>query len=388
MKLSYILFFILISHIGICDKYVWNMKAPFPSFARHRCAAFSIGNKGYMGIGHINSGGISDDYQDWWEFDPATNSWSQKADYPKNRYGTATFVIGNKGYMGTGRKQGGPDQQEFYEYDPITNIWTQKTDFPIISGGNVGFSINNYGYMGLSTGVGLYKYDPIIDSWSAVTTTITADDYSSCFVINNKAYIQPAYTNSLVMYDPATGLSIGKANFIGLTRYGACSFSLKNIGYVGLGAYLTDYKDFYYYDPVLDSWDTIPKAFPGVRRHYVPSFVIGDNAFFGTGTNGTNLGDMWGYEWKVSVGVSKIQNENDIIIYPNPAHEFITISISENNLIDNSVFKIFNLTGQEVLTQTIYTNKTLIDVKPISKGIYVYTLINRNKTISKKIIIN
>ena len=97
---------------------------------------------------------------------------------------------------------------------------------------------------------------------------------------------------------------------------------------------------------------------------------------------------MWGYEWKVSVGVWNIQNENDIIIYPNPAHEFITISISENDLIDNSVFKIFFFFWQEVLTQTIYTNKTLIDVKHISKGIYVYTLINSNKTISKKIIIN
>ena len=57
--------------------------------------------------------------------------------------------IGTKGYIGTGSGTG----QQFYEYNPATDAWTQKANF----GGNVrtehvaGFSICGKGYMG--TGV-------------------------------------------------------------------------------------------------------------------------------------------------------------------------------------------------------------------------------------------
>jgi N-acetylneuraminic acid mutarotase len=389
MKKTIILFaLMLISLAGFCDKFVWNQKANYPSFPRHRCAAFSIGNKGYMGIGHINSGLISDDYHDWWEFDPATNSWTQKADYPVDRYGTATFVIGNKGYMGTGQKQGAPDQKEFYQYDPISNIWTQKADFPMTSAGNLGFAINGMGYMGISSGTGLYRYDPTLDTWTAISTPITSSDYGSIFVIANKAYIVPAYSSALYMFDPITGLTTNKAPFIGPIRYGSSSFTLKGQGYIGLGDYLTSYKDFYFYEPSTDIWDTIPKAFPGVRRFYAPSFVIGDNAYFGTGTNGTNLGDMWAYEWKISVGINEINTDNTISIYPNPTSDFLNFKIANTN--SPLTFKLFSLSGKAIFNIEINQSLLSCDVSSIADGIYIATIFDENDNLlfSKQLIIN
>ena len=380
--------FMLISLAGICDKFVWNQKANYPNFPRHRCAAFSIGNKGYMGIGHINSGLISDDYHDWWEFDPATNSWTQKADYPVDRYGTATFVIGNKGYMGTGQKQSAPDQKDFYEYDPITNIWTQKADFPMTSAGNLGFAINGMGYMGISSGTGLYRYDPTLDTWTAVSTPITSSDYGSIFVISNKAYIVPAYSTALYMFEPLTGLTTNKAPFIGPIRYGSSSFALKGQGYIGFGDYLTTYKDFYFYEPSTDSWDTIPKAFPGGRRFYAPSFVIGDNAFIGTGTNGTNLGDMWAYEWKISVGIKEAIKQNEVSVFPNPTSDFINIKIP--NFTSDLILKLFTISGKEIVVKEINQSLFSCDITSVASGIYFVAIIDKNQHIlfNEKLIIN
>ena len=40
---------------------------------------------------------------DFWEYDPSTNTWTQKADFGGTARNWAVgFSIGNKGYIGTG----------------------------------------------------------------------------------------------------------------------------------------------------------------------------------------------------------------------------------------------------------------------------------------------
>ena len=89
------------------------------------------------------------DIKDFWEYDPAANTWTQKADFGGGTRSQAVgFSIGNKGYIGTG-KEDWAYKRDFWEYDPATDTWTQKADF----GGTarcdaVGFSIGNKGYLG------------------------------------------------------------------------------------------------------------------------------------------------------------------------------------------------------------------------------------------------
>ena len=41
--------------------------------------------------------------KDFWEYDPAANTWTQKADFGGTaRDGAVGFSIGSKGYIGTG----------------------------------------------------------------------------------------------------------------------------------------------------------------------------------------------------------------------------------------------------------------------------------------------
>src|SRR5438132_1380632 len=96
----------------------WTQKADFGGTPRYGAVGFSIGSKGYLGIG--NDGG-STFKSDFWEYDSATNTWTQKADFGGGpREHAASFTIGSKGYVGTGSN--GPNvRKDLWEYDPTTN---------------------------------------------------------------------------------------------------------------------------------------------------------------------------------------------------------------------------------------------------------------------------
>ena len=96
MKLILVNLFILIGFLSYAE--TWTQKASFGGSARHRTTAFAIGNKGYLGLGHINS--VTNIlYDDFWEYDPASNSWTQIANYPYPCYHSTGFTIGNRANM-------------------------------------------------------------------------------------------------------------------------------------------------------------------------------------------------------------------------------------------------------------------------------------------------
>ena len=149
----------------------WAGKQDLGVNVRSQAVGFSIGSKGYIGSG--SDGGM---YSDFWEYDPSTNVWTQKADFGGGvRKFAVGFSIGNKGYVGTGRDAdiGYYMYNDFWEYNPINNKWTQKANFLGVKRfGAVGFSIGSKGYIG--TGESTYstllkdffEYDPVSDSWS------------------------------------------------------------------------------------------------------------------------------------------------------------------------------------------------------------------------------
>ena len=397
MKKSILVFFIILTSFqGFCDAFVWNVKTGYPGVGRHRSSGIGIGKKVYYGLGHVSSGAVNVGFQDWWEYDPATNSWSQKANYPHQSHGAVGFTIGNKGYMGSGDSETLGAVTDFYEFDPIANTWTAKAPCPLSNDGHVSFAINGLGYLGLgNTGIvgQLYSYNPITNSWSLVTTAMPGSWHGASFVLNNKAYYLPSYSTTLYMFDPATNTVTTKAPFIGVGRIAAAGFSVRGQGYIGLGTTAfdspNDLKDFYFYDPILNMWDTIPKSFPGVRRHFVPCITIGDNVYFGTGTNGTNLADFWAYEWKVAVGINEYSQTNSISIFPNPTSDFINLKINETYIDKFLTIKIHSLDGKEVITENVTEVNHSIPVSSLPKGVYLVSLLSKQDIITtKKIIIN
>jgi len=128
----------------------WTPKAPLPALGRWAPVGFTIGTKGYLGTGRDASNFASNNpLDDFWEYDPITNSWTQKANFGGGpRVGAVGFSIGSYGYIGTGVANT-IQYNDFWEYNPIANTWTQVANV----GGPprsfaVGFSIAGKGYIG------------------------------------------------------------------------------------------------------------------------------------------------------------------------------------------------------------------------------------------------
>jgi len=183
----------------------WTQKANVPGPPRSQAVSFSFGNYGFVATG-------SPSLSDLWEYDPVTNSWIQKANYfagTRTDIDRAVFVVSNKVYMGTGGAPVSIKVNDFWEYDPANDSWSQKSNFPgVPRWGATGFSICGNGYLGLgeaNTGnstVDIWKYDPSANSWGAVSSLpgqIRGDAPS--FVINNKAYIGTGFTGSVFLND-------------------------------------------------------------------------------------------------------------------------------------------------------------------------------------------
>src|SRR4051812_34692652 len=91
----------------------WNPKANFAGVARAGAVGFSIGNKGYIGLGDEYP--VS--YKDFWEYDTATDAWTQKADFGgKGRLYAVAFVIDGKAYVGTGQSDSFPDYTYYKDF--------------------------------------------------------------------------------------------------------------------------------------------------------------------------------------------------------------------------------------------------------------------------------
>lgn len=176
----------------------WTPKANYSASGNnvYRSAATACNGKGYL-IGGRNSWSSNSSIS---EYDPITNAWTLKAPFPGlptssgGRDGGAAFSTFNKVYFGTGRDDSF-FERDFWEFDPSTNTWTRKKDFP--GSGRfcgVGFNINNLGFMGLGTDGGFlkdfYYYDASTDQWNFANNFDGAGRRNAAaFVIGDSAYV-------------------------------------------------------------------------------------------------------------------------------------------------------------------------------------------------------
>jgi N-acetylneuraminic acid mutarotase len=101
----------------------------------------------------------------------------------------------------------------------------------------------------------------------------------------NKGYLYTGDAdNSFYEYTPETNVWTRKADFPGLHRGEAISFSIGNKVYVGGGYY---YNDFYAYDPALNTWSKVPDFnFPiNIAKPGVMVTVMNNRAYVFAGVN-------------------------------------------------------------------------------------------------------
>lgn len=97
MKIVILFFLLTVSVIGKSQCASWVKKANFGGTNRAYATGFVIGGKGYVGTG---SAGAVTYYKDFWQYDTTTNSWTQKANFGGTARNQAiSFTIGSFGVI-------------------------------------------------------------------------------------------------------------------------------------------------------------------------------------------------------------------------------------------------------------------------------------------------
>ena len=327
----------------------WSAKANAPAILYNRtCAiAFAVNGKGYM-IGGINANGFC--MNDVWQYDPGSDSWVQKANFPGGKRASGgSFVIGNKAYYGGGYDTidisgfSAVSKNDFWQYDPSTDTWTAKANIPYDSSyllSPFSFSINGKGY--LSCGhrfkyysSGSYKdtdvsktfeYDPLADTWTQKAPfpgLIRSGGIS--FVLNNIAYCgtgmnDTSTNNTSTCYNDFYSYSpvFNSWDVVTPPAFPARTYSIAAIVSAGK-AYLGT------------GW-----ASPSTTIFYQ---------------------DWWEFKPAINGIVNEDNSEVRLNCYPNPCNRELTIQIPGNNT--SYSYTIYNFVGQKVLENTLPANKSI-----------------------------
>lgn len=377
------------------DSLLWEQKANMEAIARHRCSAFTIGDKGYVGLGHYNSV-VNVAHADFWRYDIATNSWTQIPDFPPGpRYYCYEFVIGENAYVGAGRDVAGVRYNDHWEYSAVTNQWTQKTNFPgSVRAGCKGFTINGIGYAGIGTAQGasddnaMFAYHPTTDTWSPIATFPgTKREAFSVFTINNLGYVTCGENgnqglNDIWEYNPTTDIWTQKADAGPIGRMAPIAFSLNGKGYIMTGAisdWLLDLGDCWEYDPILDTTIQIPD-FEGTKRHFATVFTAQGKAFLNSGTSGINFNDNWKFDPRFKSYNQAHINYDPSITYNNSKSE-VFITLNEKHLNKKLTLKIIDARGIQV-DILVFKGKTVnFNKNNLAAGIYFYIIEDSNERI-------
>lgn len=234
------------------------------NYGRSEGVGFSIGSVGYIGAGYDGSNYM----KDFWKYDPATDSWTQVADFAgSGRYGAYAFALKDKGYVGGGYD--GNYLNDFYQYDPTTDAWTVMPSAGRKREYASAFVINDVAYVVGGRNSTTYPIDFLSfdgTEWTLkrqianVSDDSYDDDYSSIarssastFVLNGKAYLAGGTSGSLLRtvweYDPTTDIWTEKTSFEATARTGAVGVALNGRGFILLGksgsSYFDDINEFF-----------------------------------------------------------------------------------------------------------------------------------------------
>jgi len=230
------------------------------------------------------------------------------------------FAIGPYIYVGGGGHYscGGP-LNSFYRYDPATNSWTARANLPVPLYGAVGASDGTYGYVACgytSAGGGgftntLYRYNPSTNSWTTLSTVPGGVGRESPFMAyyQGKLYIgggaisssvcsQNPYAQDFYAYDIPTNTWTTLANHP-TTNWEGWAVAYNGKIYV-IGEHApcccSCTNQFRYYDIASNTWSAMP-SFPGGNRNDLKPVELNGVLYGGWGKDCpfTYIRDWWAF---------------------------------------------------------------------------------------------
>jgi N-acetylneuraminic acid mutarotase len=209
-------------------------------------------------------------------YDPATDTWTKKADMPTARYALSTSVVNGKIYaIGGARDNNWMELSTVEVYDPATDTWTAKIDMPtarvllatsVLEGQiyAIGGGQNWNEYNGMST---VEAYDPITDNWASKAEMPTGRMVMSTSALDGRIYAiagspgageSNGYqgTSTVEAYDPVTDTWVTEADIP--NPRGRLSTSVVNGRIYAIGG-----SKFWYGNSIGEDYPTVEEYHPG-----------------------------------------------------------------------------------------------------------------------------
>jgi len=94
---------------------------------------------------------------------------------------------------------------------------------------------------------------------------------------------------------------------------------------------------------------------------------------------------------KAPIGINELNSEeNEVLVFPNPANETINIHVS-NNFADKISVEVYDVLGKKYLSQSSTGNGMKINSAEFAKGIYFLKITTstgkQNLTVIKKVVV-
>ncbi|MFN0037447.1 MAG: Kelch repeat-containing protein [Saprospiraceae bacterium] len=274
----------------------WTPSIPFPQtfFKQFNNVSFAVGGKFYAMFGELDAmaGGLQNNLL---YFDPATQTWGQN--YTDSifmgRTGAVAFTLEDKAYVGAGIDSDNHEYNDFWEYNPATSHWRQVESLPLQRNPVTPVEFNS----GREEAVAFTIQDEHGDEYAYVG----AGEYGGLGLRDFWRFRPPA-NGDLGAWDQVAFLPLEAPG-----RYRAVAISIGKKGYVGTGFNPTDgyLNDWWEYNPAANQW-RVRTSLPAQPRSDATGFAISNVGYLGTGQTkiGSNGGlgateyallDFWRY---------------------------------------------------------------------------------------------
>ena len=274
------------------DRGIWRRAAPAPT-KRTEVAAATLSDKIYVvggfeqpGLGNVLNLSITPSLE---EYDPSTDRWTPKSSMPVGLHHVGIGVSGGRLYVIGGYRQSGLSVWNpvatVYAYDPATDSWTERAPMPTARGA---LSVTEHegklyaigGYDGKANSAAVEVYDPVRNLWAARAPLPTPRDHLATATLFAKLYaiggrVNGDYRRNLSVtevYDPVTE-QWSRAADLPTARSGITAAAVGGRVYVfgGEGQEGT-FRENEAYDPANDAWQAMAPMPTG--RHGLGSAVV------------------------------------------------------------------------------------------------------------------
>jgi N-acetylneuraminic acid mutarotase len=226
--------------------------------------AFSIDGLGYVGLGLVGGSPVSAISK----YSPADDAWTASAPlgdtYAAGLESAVAYAINGKGYVTSGRNAQNKPDAGMKEFNPLTNSWQSKANFPgpartEATGFTIGdkaFLTTGYGYTSSTYYNDLWAFNTLTNTWSQQTSLPGSSRMAACaFAIDGFGYLVGGSKSDLFLkdvwkFDPSTNSWTKLDDFPGAPRSDAVAFVVGNKAYFGIGYNATgQLDDFWEFDP-------------------------------------------------------------------------------------------------------------------------------------------